>query len=363
MTPLFGTVGHGATSFWYLTRATGLVAMVLLSATVVLGVVCSVDWASERWPRFVSQSVHRNLSLLSLVFIGVHVVTTVADGYVPIGLLDAIVPFHSAYRTLWVGLGACAFDVLVAVAVTTALRRRIGFGPWRGVHWLAYLCWPIALFHALGSGTDTRLGLVLALYVLCVAAVLGALAWRIALATTATARTRIAAAGGGAAVVLTAAVFALLGPLRPGWSQRAGTSSALLAQLSGSHPTPQSAPPATTATPPAPFTSALAGTYAVSGPDNAGNEQMVFTMHLEPEGTALTVALRGSALDGGVELSSGEVTLGGLSGPVTSLEGSNVGALVSGQGRTERLSIQLAAIDNATHAVSGSVSASGNGNR
>ena len=59
---VLATVGHGSTALWYLTRATGLVSLILLSATVVLGTVASVGWTSDRWPRFLSQSVHRNLS-------------------------------------------------------------------------------------------------------------------------------------------------------------------------------------------------------------------------------------------------------------------------------------------------------------
>src|ERR1035437_3137330 len=166
--PIVATVGHGYTSLWYLTRATGLVSLVLLTATVVLGIVSSVGWTTERWPRFLSQSVHRNLSIFSLAFVVVHVVTTVADGYVPITLVDAVIPFRSPYRPLWVGLGACAFDVLLAVAVT------IGFRTWRWVHWLAYMCWPIALVHGLGTGSDSRLPCVQFVYLLCVVAVLAA---------------------------------------------------------------------------------------------------------------------------------------------------------------------------------------------
>ena len=135
-----------------LTRATGLVSLILLSATVVLGTVASVGWTSDRWPRFLSQSVHRNLSLFCIVLIGVHVVTTVADGYVPIGLADAVIPFRSPYRPIWVGLGAVAFDMLLAVGITSALRRRIGVAAWRGVHWLAYACWPIAVAPRPGLG-------------------------------------------------------------------------------------------------------------------------------------------------------------------------------------------------------------------
>ena len=118
MTGVLATVGHGSTAFWYLTRASGLVSLILLSATVVLGTVASVGWTTDRWPRFLSQSIHRNLSLFCIALVGVHVATTVGDGYVPIGFVDAILPFRSPYRPVWVGLGAVAFDMLLAVAIT-----------------------------------------------------------------------------------------------------------------------------------------------------------------------------------------------------------------------------------------------------
>ena len=116
------TAAVGGKAFWYLTRASGLVALVLLSATIVIGVVASVGWTTERWPRFLSQDVHRNLSLLCLAFLGVHVATTVLDGYVPIGLVDVVLPFHSPYRPIYVGLGALGLDLLVAVLVTSRSR-------------------------------------------------------------------------------------------------------------------------------------------------------------------------------------------------------------------------------------------------
>src|SRR5579872_4808025 len=96
-------------ALWYLTRSTGLVALVLLTGTVVVGVMASVGWTTERWPRFLSQDVHRNLSLFCVGFVGLHVVTTVSDGYVPISFADAFIPFRTAYRPLWVGLGALTF--------------------------------------------------------------------------------------------------------------------------------------------------------------------------------------------------------------------------------------------------------------
>ena len=169
----------GGKALWYLTRSTGLVALVLLTATVVLGVVASVGWTTERWPRFLSQGVHRNLSLFCVGFVALHVVTTVSDGYVPIGFADAFLPFLTPYRPLWVGLGALAFDLLLVVLVTSALRHRIGYDSWRFVHWLAYLCWPIAMFHSLGSGSDSSLPSPSASTPSCTAAVLAAVAWRV----------------------------------------------------------------------------------------------------------------------------------------------------------------------------------------
>ncbi|HEY6429539.1 MAG TPA: ferric reductase-like transmembrane domain-containing protein, partial [Acidimicrobiales bacterium] len=242
-------VGHGSTALWYLTRATGLVALMMLSATVVIGVVASVGWTSERWPRFLSQSVHRNLSLFCIALIGVHVVTTVGDGYVPIGLADAIIPFRSPYRPFWVGLGAVAFDMLLAVAVTSALRRRIGVAAWRGVHWLAYACWPIAVVHGLGAGSDARVPGAMLVLVLCAAAVAAALAWRLAAGRARSVTWRLGGAVAGAAVLVVITAFAAAGPLRPGWSHRAGTSSALLAQLPGSGSASYSSAPATTTSP------------------------------------------------------------------------------------------------------------------
>ena len=106
-------------------------------------------------PRFVTLGIHRSVSLLAVAFVAVHVLTTVADGYVPIGLASAVIPFSSSYRPFWIGLGAIAFDLLLALVITSVLRRRFGYRTWRLVHWSAYACWPIAFVHALGTGTDT----------------------------------------------------------------------------------------------------------------------------------------------------------------------------------------------------------------
>ena len=132
-----------ATTLWYITRGSGVVALVLLTVSVALGVLTSLRVGAGRWPRFAVTSLHRNLTLLAIAFVAIHVVTTVTDGFAPIHLQDAMVPFLSPYRPIWLGLGTVAFDLLLAFVLTSYLRHRIGARMWRGVHWLAYVCWPV----------------------------------------------------------------------------------------------------------------------------------------------------------------------------------------------------------------------------
>jgi hypothetical protein len=360
---LLGAASNGK-ALWYLTRATGIIALVLLTATVVIGVVASVGWTTKRWPRFLSQTVHRNLSLFCLGFVAVHVVSTVSDGYVPIGFADAFIPFLTPYRPIWVGLGALAFDLLLAVMITSALRHRIGFSAWRFVHWLAYLCWPITMFHSLGSGSDASLSLVLLIDALCTAAVLSAVAWRVVTGRTFAIGRRAAAVVGAAIICLALVVFAALGPLRPDWSHRAGTSTALLAQLARKNTASTAAssslgssPPApTTGTvPPAPFTFDLTGSQTASGPDPQGIVTLTLTMHMQnPSFTPLTVVLSGTpAQGGGIDMSSGTLDFGNYHGVVTGLSGGSIAASVSAPS-PESLVLSLSA-DQGSGALSGTV--------
>ncbi len=170
---------HGP-GLWYATRATGLVTLLLLTASVLLGILTAGRFSTRRWPRFLSQGLHRNVSLLVLVFLALHVGTTVIDTYTSIPLSAAFIPFVSRYKTIWLSLGAVALDMLLALVATSLLRARIGYRGWRRVHWVAYACWPVALAHGLGIGTDRNATWVFALTVACAAAVLAAGTWRLA---------------------------------------------------------------------------------------------------------------------------------------------------------------------------------------
>lgn len=215
-----------STPLWYATRATGLVALVLLTISMILGLLSSVRFQRPAWPRFVTLGLHRNVTLLALGFTVVHVLTTVLDSFVNIPLPDAFVPFISSYRPIWVGLGAIAFDLMLALVITSLLRTRLGQRSWRLVHWSAYLCWPVAVLHGLGTGTDTPAGWVLVLTACCVLAVAGLTLFRLALAW---ADRPLAAAAGVIVVVLTliaGGAWLHAGPLAPGWNHRSGTHSA-----------------------------------------------------------------------------------------------------------------------------------------
>jgi methionine sulfoxide reductase heme-binding subunit len=172
-----GSFLHGPL-LWYATRAAGLITLITLTASVMLGILNAGRFASNRWPRFLVQGLHRNLSLIALAFLTLHVGTTVIDTYTSISLQTAFVPFVSSYKRFWLGLGAVACDMLLALIVTSLVRQRIGHRLWRGLHWAGYLCWPVAVAHGLGAGTDHATRWVLAITFSCIALVLTAIGYR-----------------------------------------------------------------------------------------------------------------------------------------------------------------------------------------
>lgn len=221
-------------ALWYLTRGFGIVTFVLLSITVTMGIGQLARLRLMRVPRFLLAGLHRNISLLSLFFLAVHIATTIADPYVSIGVVDAFVPFVGSYRPVWLGLGALALDLLICVTLTSLVRERIGYRTWKAIHWAAYAAWPIGLVHSLGTGSDTKAGWLQAIYVACTAAVVASLAWRLS-----SRWSSIGAAGRAWGAVAAAAtlsgiwVWTVQGPLSADWSRRADGPAA----VSGGQPT------------------------------------------------------------------------------------------------------------------------------
>ncbi|MEA2479901.1 MAG: methionine sulfoxide reductase heme-binding subunit, partial [Thermoleophilaceae bacterium] len=214
-------------ALWYLSRATGAATLVLLTLTLVLGVVNVERFTSRHFPRFVVDGWHRGVSLIACVLLALHIVTTLFDSYAPIRLVDVFVPFTGSYRPLWLGLGALALDLLIAVTVTSLLRSHIGVRTWRAVHWAAYACWPVALMHGLGTGSDVKAGWLAWTALACGVAVALAILVRLA-GDEASAGVRAGAVAALLAGVIGLGVWLPSGPLASGWAAKAGTPASLL---------------------------------------------------------------------------------------------------------------------------------------
>jgi sulfoxide reductase heme-binding subunit YedZ len=215
---------NGTPLLWYLNRASGLVLLVLLTVTLVLGVLAAGRSTPPWWPRFATAALHANLAGVSVALLAAHVGTAVLDGFVDIAPVDAVVPFRSTYRPLWLGLGTLASTLLLATVLTAAGRGMLPPTVWRRAHLLVYPAWPLAVLHGLGTGSDTTRRPVL---LITFAALL-------AVALAAVVRLELLERPPGARLALRLLVLALPvglglwlgsagGPLQPGWAERAGS--------------------------------------------------------------------------------------------------------------------------------------------
>ena len=167
------------TAFWYASRATGVICLVLLSIVAILGILVNRQGRLPGLPRFAITGLHRNLSLITVIFLGIHIFTAIVDGYAKIPWLSAIVPFTSGYERFWIGLGTVAIDLVAAVIVTSLLRDRLTPSVWRAVHWLSYVSYPVTVIHAIGASNDLRSGWLLTLTEVTVLAVVAAVGYRV----------------------------------------------------------------------------------------------------------------------------------------------------------------------------------------
>jgi methionine sulfoxide reductase heme-binding subunit len=166
-------------ALWYLGRSSGVVSLVLLTLVVALGIATRSGRPLPGLPRFAVSAVHRSASLLAVIFLTVHVVTLTLDPQSQLRWLDAVLPFGSHLKPLWVGLGAASLDLIVALTVTSLLRQRIGHRVWRAIHWAAYALWPFAILHTIGTGTDMQRGWMLGVLALCTLMIVGLTGWRL----------------------------------------------------------------------------------------------------------------------------------------------------------------------------------------
>jgi sulfoxide reductase heme-binding subunit YedZ len=366
----FGLATAGPSAYWYLTRSTGGVSLILLTASVVLGVIDVSRWSTPRWPRFALDSLHRSVSMLALVFLGLHILTAALDSFAPISPVDAVVPFIGSYRPFWLGLGAVAFDLMLAIVITSVMRRRVGHRAWRITHWLAYACWPIALLHTLGTGSDVKRGWLLALSAACLLAVLAAVLVRINRGWAA----RTGLRGGALAVAACLPIGLLVwlpgGPLGSGWARRSGTPAALLGSAASSSHAPTGGTSSSSAgsQPGAldgPFHANLSGSVNQGpGPEPGLVAIKIATTFNGAPAGLLGIEIVGEPLNQGVSLRSSRVTLGSSATPsiyqgvIVQLSGNRMVARVKrSDGRQLSLEIALQ-INSGAGSVAGTMTAS-----
>lgn len=361
MSPVLATIGPSA--YWYLARGTGAVALVLLTASVVIGILGSLRFSAVRWPRFAVDSVHRDVSLLVIVLLVVHIVTSVLDSFAPISLTASVIPFASSYRPLWLGLGALSFDLLLALVVTSLVRRRLGYQRWRAVHWLAYASWPVAVLHGLGTGSDTKLWWMLGLTAACLVAVVVAAGVRVARAGAALGGLRTPAVALSLATPIGLAAFTVLGPLGPGWARRAGTPTNLLPKTSVS--VARVVPTNSRVARPKAFFALLAGSVNQTQASGGGG---IVDLNMRLRGGArgrLRVRLGGSPIPGGgLSMTGSQVDLitnalpAVMAGQITSLQGAEFVARVRGRSGTALTLHARLHIDAQSGSVTGRLTAS-----
>ncbi len=363
----------GPSAYWYLARGTGVVSLLLLTASVVLGVLGPLRFsAGPRWPRFAIDTLHRDVSLLVIAVLVAHIITSVLDTFAPIKLTDAVIPLAASYRPLWLGLGALSFDILLALVVTSLLRRRLGYRAWRAVHWLAYASWPVAVLHGLGTGSDTKAWWMLALTAVCVVVVLVSVGTRISRSAPEREGSRMPAWALTLATVLGLAIFTLAGPLQLGWARRAGTPASLLPKVpapagAGTRSTSSTPSGASVSSTPstlnAPFSARLQGTVTQTPESGGAIDDLALRLSGGARGR-LRVRLAGTPIDGGgLSMTGSQVDLvaqglsSALAGRVVSLQGQQFVARVSSpSGSVLDLRGRLN-IDSQTRNVTGTLSA------
>jgi predicted ferric reductase len=164
--------------YWYVGRGSGIVAYLLLTASVLLGIALSQRWHSPAWPRLVVHEAHRWATITFYLFVTMHVSMMLLDPYIGFSVTDVTVPFASDYRPIWLSLGIIGVELAVAIGASVLVRERIGYRAWHMLHGLAYPVFVISLLHGLGTGSDTGAIWTTLLYAASAGAVVAATFWR-----------------------------------------------------------------------------------------------------------------------------------------------------------------------------------------
>ncbi len=316
--PFVAAIGGNSKILWYLARATGIISMVLMGIIVLLGIATATKVTPKGFGKFLAPELHRRLSLTTVVFLGVHIVTAILDPFVKIGWAAVVIPFASKYRPLWLGLGTVAFDLLLVVVATSVIRHRFAHGTWKRIHYLSWAIVTLVLFHALGTGSDTQVKLVEIVYVAFIGALALAALFRANRDSALRHRQRTVAVLGVVGLPVLALGWAINGPLKPGWAKASSgfsvfpkvTGSSAILSASGSS--------GATATVPAsfawPVSSTVSGTVS-STTTSSGATSVTIKGLVGHSLDVVQVQLLGQVQDGSLALQSSSALIGTAADP------------------------------------------------
>lgn len=166
-------------TFWIIARAAGVAAYVLLTGSIVAGLVVRSKPFSRSVKPATAVDLHKALAFLSLVALSIHGAALVADSTVEISPAALFVPGLAGYRSLWTSIGVLTGELMVVIYLSFWLRRVIGQRSWRRLHYTTYAAFAGATLHGVATGTDAGLPWAMALYLSATGAVAAATAWRI----------------------------------------------------------------------------------------------------------------------------------------------------------------------------------------
>jgi hypothetical protein len=354
---------------WDIARAGGFTAFGLLTFSVAIGLALTLHLQSPRWPRLINSELHNFLTLLALIFTGIHVLAVWVDPFTSFGWNEVFIPFASHYRPLWMALGIVAFYLGIAIGISTWLRPHIGYKLWRNLHMLTLLLYALVVVHGIATGSDTRTVWGAAIYALSVL-LIGTLLWmRLRKPVNAKSRAHPVLAVSLVVALAVGTFWALLGPFRPGWNAYANNAS-----TSASSSSPASTSRAVTlpqSTFPPSFTGNLQGQMTQNGPDGSGNVtlQLDLQMSSGPSGY-VRVILHGQSAgdDNSVTITSSSVALASstgqqlYAGPLSNFSGDRgwlMTAVLKGTGsnNSSPLPVQIAVQINANGQAAGTIAA------
>ena len=150
---------------WDIARAGGFTAYILLTLAVIVGLALSTQIQSpSRWPRLLNSELHNFLTLLSAIFLVVHILATWVDPFTRFSWNEILIPLTSHYRPEWMAFGIVALYLGIAIGISTWLRPLIGYKVWRQLHVLTLVIFALATIHGIGTGSDTQTPWALGIY-------------------------------------------------------------------------------------------------------------------------------------------------------------------------------------------------------